>query len=90
LIEFHGDGTFSNLGFTVNTNGVITTGTLTGNYEVKADCSGQTLNPDGSVAAVFITKEDGSEFYFLRTNPANLMLVGTGTRINRSQSDEQH
>jgi len=90
LIEFHGDGTYSNLGFTVNTDGVISTGTLIANYEVNADCSGRLLNPDGSVQGPIITKEDGSEFYFLRTNPANLMLVGTGTRINRTQSDEQH
>jgi hypothetical protein len=90
LLEFHGDGTYSNLGFTVNTDGVISTGTLTANYEVNANCSGQLLNPDGSVQGPIITKEDGSEFYFLRTNPANLLLVGTGTRINRSRSDEQH
>ena len=92
LLELNGDGTYSNLGFTVNTDGVISTGTLTANYEVNADCTGQFLNPDGSVQGPLITKEDGSEFYFLRTNPANLLLVGTGTRINgtRSRSDEQH
>jgi len=90
LLEFHGDGSYSNLGFTVNTNGVITTGTLTANYQINADCSGQLLNPDGSVQGPIITKEDGSEFYFLRTNPADLMLVGTGTRIDRSRSHEQN
>ena len=82
LLEFHGDGTYSNLGFTVNTDGVITTGTLTAKYQISANCSGQVLNPDGSEQGPIITKEDGSEFYFLRTNPADLMLVATGTRID--------
>ena len=90
LLEFHGDGTYSNLGATTNTDGVISTRTLTALYEVNADCSGQFLNLDGSVQGPIITKEDGSEFYFLRTNPADLLLVGTGTRITRSRSDEQH
>ncbi len=88
LLEFHGDGTYSNLGFTVNNNGVITTGTLTALYEINADCRGQLLNPDGSVQGPIITKKDGSEFYFLRTNPSDLLLAGSGTKIDRSSSDE--
>src|SRR5262249_59726455 len=83
LLEFHGDGTYTNLGFTVNTNGVISTGTLTALYHINADCSGVMLNPDGSEQGPVIVHEDGSEFYFLRTNPSTLMLVGTGTKVNR-------
>jgi hypothetical protein len=90
LLEFHGDGTYSNLGYTVNSNGVITTGTLTANYQINANCSGQLLNPDGSVQGPIITKTEGSEFYFLRTNPPDLLLVGTATKIDRSRLDEQH
>ena len=88
LVEFHGDGTYDNLGFTANTDGVVVTGTLAARYQVNADCSGSLLNPDGSVAGPIITKEDGSEFYFLRTNPATLMLVGTGTRIERNRNGD--
>src|SRR5262245_48782684 len=47
LLEFHGDGTYTNLGFTVNTDGVITTGTLTALYVINADCRGFLVNPDG-------------------------------------------
>jgi hypothetical protein len=86
LVEFHGDGTYDNLGFTANTDGVVVTGTLASTYKVNADCSGSLFNPDGSVAGPLITKEDGSEFYFLRTNPATLMLVGIGTRIERNRN----
>ncbi len=87
LIEFHGDGTYTNLGFTVITNGVISTGTLTALYRINADCSGVLLNPDGSEQGPVIVHEDGSEFYFLRTNPSTLMLVGTGTRVSRGHAD---
>lgn len=85
LLEFHGDGTYSNLGFTVNTNGVISTGTLTALYLINANCSGTLLNLDGSEQGPIIVHEDGSEFYFLRTNPSTLMLVGTGTKVSRGQ-----
>jgi hypothetical protein len=88
LIAFHGDGTYTNLGFTVNTNGVISTGTLTALYSINADCSGVLLNPDGSEQGPVIVHEDGSEFYFLRTNPSTLMLVGTGTRVSRGHEDK--
>jgi hypothetical protein len=88
LIEFHGDGTYSNLGFTVNTDGVIATGTLNALYSINADCSGVLLNPDGSVQGPVIVHEDGSEFYFLRTNPSTLMLVATGTRVSRGHEDK--
>jgi hypothetical protein len=81
LLEFHGDGTYSNLGFTVNIDGVVTTGTLMARYQV--------LNLDGSEQGPLIVKEDGEEFYFLRTNPAALMLVGIGTRVNRTQRQEE-
>src|SRR5215471_18569764 len=54
LLDFHGDGTYTNLGFTVNTDGVITTGTLTALYTVDADCRGFLLNPDGSVQGPLI------------------------------------
>ena len=87
LLEFHGDGTYTNLGFTVDTNGVITTGTLTALYHINADCSGVLINPDGSEQGPVIVLEDGSEFYFLRTNPSTLMLVGTGTKVNRGHED---
>jgi hypothetical protein len=92
LIEFHGDGTYTNLGFTVNNNGVISTGTLTALYSINADCSGVLINPDGSEQGPVIVHEDGSEFYFLRTNPSTLMLVGTGTRVSRGHEDtaDQH
>jgi hypothetical protein len=30
-----------------------------------------------------IVHENGSEFYFLRTDPSTLMLVGTGTKVSR-------
>jgi hypothetical protein len=89
LLEFHGDGTYSNLGFTVNTDGVVTTGTLMARYQINADCSGQVLNLDGSEQGPLIVKEDGEEFYFLRTNPAALMLVGIGTRVNRTPRQEE-
>jgi len=36
LLEFHGDGTYDNLGFTVNTDGTITTGTLSARYQIIA------------------------------------------------------
>jgi hypothetical protein len=85
LLEFHGDGTYSNLGFTVNNNGVISTGTLDALYSINADCSGTLLNPDGSEQGPVIVEENGSEFYFLRTNPSTLMLVGTGTKVNRGR-----
>jgi hypothetical protein len=87
LIEFHGDGTYTNLGFTVNNNGVISMGTLTALYRINADCSGVLLNPDGSEQGPVIVHEDGSEFYFLRTNPPTLMLVGTGTKVNRGHEN---
>jgi hypothetical protein len=93
LIEFHGDGTYTNLRFTVNNNGVISTGTLTALYRINADCSGVLLNPDGSEQGPVIVHEDGSEFYFLRTNPPTLMLVVPerrsvgGTRIQRIGAD---
>ena len=83
LLEFHGDGTYSNLGFTAITDGVVLTGTLTARYEINADCSGSLLNLDGSVQGPIIVLEDGSEFYFLRSAPATLMLTGTGTRIRK-------
>jgi hypothetical protein len=83
LLEFNGDGTYANLGFTVVTDGVVATGTLAANYQINSDCSGSLLNPDGSVQGPIIVKEDGDEFYFLRTNPASLMLTATGTRIDR-------
>jgi hypothetical protein len=38
LLEFHGDGTYDNLGFTANTDGTIATGTLSANYQINADC----------------------------------------------------
>jgi len=88
LIEFHGDGTYTNLGFTANTDGVVATGTLTALYNINADCSGVLLNPDGSVQGPVIAHEDGSEFYFLRTNPSTLMLVGTGTKVTRGHGDK--
>ena len=84
LLEFHGDGTYDNLGFTVNTDGTITTGTLSARYQINANCSGNLLNPDGSVQGPIIVKKNGSEFYFLRTTPPELMLVGTGSRIERN------
>jgi hypothetical protein len=87
LIEFHGDGTYTNLGFTVNTDGVVSTGTLTALYSINADCSGVLLNPDGSQQGPVIVHEDGSEFYFLRTNPSTLMLVGTGTKVSRGHEE---
>ena len=34
LINFHGDGDYTNEGFTVNNNGVITRGTLDAKYQV--------------------------------------------------------
>lgn len=83
LLEFNGDGTYANFGFTAITDGVVTTGTLAANYQINADCSGSLVNPDGSVQGPIIVKEDGDEFYFLRTNPASLMLAATGTRIDR-------
>jgi hypothetical protein len=87
LVRFNGDGTYDNLGFTANTDGTIATGTVSATYQINADCSGTFLNPDGSVAGPIIVAEDGSEFYFLRTNPSTLMLVGTGTRIERKKHD---
>ena len=83
LIEFNGDGTYTNLGFTVNNTGVISRGTLTAFYSINADCSGVLLNPDGSEQGPVIVHENGSEFYFLRTDPSTLMLVGTGTKVSR-------
>jgi hypothetical protein len=47
------------------------------------------FNLDGSEQGPLIVKEDGEEFYFLRTNPAALMLVGIGTRVNRTQRQEE-
>jgi hypothetical protein len=88
LLEFHGDGTYTNLGYTVITDGVVTTGTLTANYQVNADCSGRLLNPDGTDQGPLVVKEDGSEFYFIRTNPSTLMLVGTGTRVERHRNKD--
>ena|SRR5437763_1345236 len=73
--------------------------TLQGRYAFRSEATpvsgGKRLNLaliefHGSVQGPIIAKEDGSEYYFLRTNPANLMLAGTGTRINRSRSDEHH
>jgi len=89
LIEFHGDGTYTNLGFTVNNNGAISTGTLSALYNINADCSGVLINPDGSVQGPIIVHEDGSQFYFLRTNPSTLMLVGTGTKVSRGHDDTE-
>jgi hypothetical protein len=85
LLEFHGDGTYTNLGFTTNTDGTIATGTLVANYQIDADCRGRLLNSDGTEQGPVIVKEDGTEFYFLRTAPATLMLAGTGTRIGRQR-----
>ena len=85
LIEFHGDGTYTNLAFTVNNNGVISRGTLTALYTINADCSGVLLNLDGSEQGPLIVQESGREFYFLRTNPSTLMLVGTGTKVSHGQ-----
>jgi hypothetical protein len=84
LIEFHGDGTYSNLGYTVNTDGTITTGTLIANYHINSDCSGTLINLDGSVQGPIIALEDGSEFYFLRTAPSTLMLAA-GTRVGKKE-----
>ena len=63
-------------------------GTLNANYQINADCSGRILNPDGTDQGPVIVKENGKEFYFLRTNPADLMLVGTGTRIERHRKQK--
>ena len=90
FLEFHGDGTYANLGFVVNDNGTISTGTLVANYHINADCSGHLINPDGSEQGPVIVKDNGSEFYFLRTNPAILMLVGTGTKINAHAGEHEH
>jgi len=90
LLRFNGNGTYDNLGFTVNFSGVVTTGTLSARYVVNPDCSGALLNPDGSVQGPIITKENGREFYFLRSNPADLMLTGTGTRIDRMDNNGHH
>jgi hypothetical protein len=87
LIEFHGDGTYTNLGFVVNNNGEISRGTLTALYSINADCSGVLLNPDGSEQGPVIVHEDGSQFYFMRTNPSTLMLAGTGTKVSRGHDD---
>jgi len=87
LLDFHGDGTYTNLGFTVNTDGVITTGTLTALYVINADCRGFLVNNDGSIQGPVIALEDGSEFYFLRTDRSTQMLVGTGTRTTRGHED---
>ena len=88
LLDFHGDGTYTNLGFTVNTDGVITTGgNLSFLYSVNADCRGFLLNPDGSEQGPLIALEDGSEFYFLRTDRPTQMLVGTGTRVHQGHDD---
>jgi hypothetical protein len=88
LLEFHGDGTYDNLGFTANADGTIATGTLTANYQVNPDCSGRLLNPNGTDQGPLIVKEDGTEFYFLRTVPATLMLAGTGTRVDRGRKGD--
>jgi hypothetical protein len=88
LLEFHGDGTYDNLGFTANSDGTITRGTLTANYQINPDCSGRLLNLDGSEQGPLIVKADGTEFYFLRTAPATLMLAGTGTRIDRRRNGD--
>lgn len=85
LLEFHADGTYDNLGFTANADGTITTGTLTANYRINPDCSGRLLNPDGTDQGPLIVKENGTEFYFLRTVPSTLMLAGTGTRVDRGR-----
>ena len=85
LLEFHGDGTYTNIAFTVNNNGVISRGTLTAFYSINADCTGVLLNLDGSEQGPVIVQESGSEFYFLRTNPSTLMLVGTGTKVGDGQ-----
>ena len=82
LIRFHGDGTFDNLGFTTNTDGVVAHGTVSGLYIVNNDCSGFFLDLAGVEQGPFIVKSDGSEYYFLRTNPSSLMLAGTGTRVS--------
>lgn len=85
LLKFHGDGTYTNVAFTVNNNGVISRGTLTALYSINADCSGVLLNPNGSEQGPIIVQESGWEFYFLRTNPSTLMLVGTGTKVSNGQ-----
>jgi hypothetical protein len=48
-------------------------------------CSGVLLNLDGSEQGPVIVQESGREFYFLRTNPSTLMLVGTGTKVSHGQ-----
>lgn len=81
LLRFNGDGTYDNLGYTVIADGKVSTGTLSANYQVNADCSGFLLNPDGTIQGPIIVKENGQEYYFLRTNPSELMLSATATRI---------
>jgi len=83
LINFHGDGDYTNEGYTLNDNGVITRGTLEAKYQVDSNCTGKLLELDGvTEQGDIIVLENGKEVYFLRTNPANLMLTGVLTRIS--------
>lgn len=83
LINFHGNGDYTNEGYTVNNNGVISRGTLEAKYQITKNCTGQFLELDGvTEQGDIIVLENGKELYFLRTNPANLMLTGVATRIS--------
>src|SRR5262245_9865546 len=62
LLRFNGNGTYDNLGFTVNFNGVVTTGTLSARYVVNPDCSGALLNPDGSVQGPILRRKTAVSF----------------------------
>jgi hypothetical protein len=82
LINYHGNGNYTNEGFTVNNNGVISRGTLEAKYQINSNCTGKLLELDGvTEQGDIIVSENGRELYFLRTNPANLMLTGVAPRV---------
>ena len=90
VLHFHGDGSYSNEGYTMNNNGQIVRGTLDAFYVVNADCTGKILMPDGvTELGDIVVLEDGSEFFMLKTNPASEVLLGVGTRIHNRRKHER-
>ncbi len=80
VLTFDGEGNYTT-SHTINDNGTITRGTLSGlTYEVNADCTGRTFDPAGNEQGDLVLLDGGHEFYFIRTNPASMVLLGFGKR----------
>jgi hypothetical protein len=84
VVTFDGKGTYTSK-YTINDNGTILTGTLTGlHYQVSEDCTGFVFDDQGVHSAEFVVTQGGAEYYLIRVPGEPLMLLGFGKRLQES------